>query len=243
VKKILIEILAGTVAIIALAACYLLIVVVKAKLDTPKIVADALGRCSGKLGVRDLSKWQLDALLKIEDPGFYSHNGVDLTTPGAGITTITQGLVKIYYYHPFKSGPINKLTQTLITLFAFNPYTSKEEQLRLFINDIYLGKIGERRIYGFGEAADAYFKKTISALTEDEFLSLVAMIIAPANFSIVERPAANKERTARIKKVVSGEYKPKSLMDLYYGPLDPESQENLPPVSYFPGIYSNKDGK
>lgn len=46
------------------------------------------------LDISDLSAWQLDALLKIEDPAFYRHKGVDLKTPGAGLTTITQSLVK-----------------------------------------------------------------------------------------------------------------------------------------------------
>ena len=66
------------------------------------------------------------------------------------------------------------------------------------------------------------------------------MIIAPNNFSILNRPAANIERTQRIKKVISGEYQPKQLIDVYYGKLDTETQKGLPPASYFPSIYKGK---
>jgi hypothetical protein len=38
--------------------------------------------------------------------------------------------------------------------------------------------------------------------------------------------------------VISGEYKPKGLMDLYYGELnEEEAKSGLAPASYFPEIY------
>ena len=42
----------------------------------------------------DLSQRQKEILIKVQDPGFYNHNGIDLSTPGAGLTTITQAIVK-----------------------------------------------------------------------------------------------------------------------------------------------------
>ena len=48
------------------------------------------------LQVSDLTPRQLDILLKVEDPNFFNHHGVDFTTPGAGITTITQGLANSF---------------------------------------------------------------------------------------------------------------------------------------------------
>ena len=57
---------------------------------------------------------------------------------------------------------------------------------------------------------------------------------------VLIRPAANSERTRRIKRVVSGEYQPKQLMDIYYGTLDRKTRRGLPPASYFPKIYNNK---
>ena len=52
-------------------------------------------------------KW----LLIVEDPTFETHEGIDLTTPGAGITTITQSLSKRLAFDDFQPG-IAKLRQT-----------------------------------------------------------------------------------------------------------------------------------
>ncbi|OGS21438.1 MAG: hypothetical protein A3J83_08485 [Elusimicrobia bacterium RIFOXYA2_FULL_40_6] len=218
---------------------YYLAVVIKARIDTPKIINKALNEKNITLEIKDLTKWQLDALLAVEDPNFYNHNGVDLKTPGAGLTTITQSLVKIYYFKKFKPG-LAKLKQTLIARFALNPLVSKGNQLKLFVNNIYLGNVNGKPVYGFDEAARVYYNKSFKKLSKDEYLSIIAMIIAPKNFNILTEPSANAERTKRIKNVISGEYKPKSLMDIYYGELEPETQKGLAPASYFKEIYRNK---
>ena len=189
-----------------------------------------------KIDAAGLTSWQLKALLAVEDPSFFTHKGVDLKTPGAGITTITQGLVKILYFKKFKPG-IAKFKQTIIARFVLDRMVCKKEQLTLFINLIYLGRSGDKPVYGFYNAAAVYYGKEVAALTEDEYLSIAAMIIAPANFSLTGRPDANRERTRRLKALVSGKYRPKGLMDLYYGPLDDTAAKGLAPASYFPGIY------
>lgn len=215
---------------------YFTSVVIKARSETPRIIRTALQAPNMTLEVDDLSRWQLRALLAIEDPNFYHHKGIDLKTPGAGITTITQGLVKMYYFKHFKPG-IAKLKQTLIARFALNSLVSKDDQLKLFINNIYLGNVNGKAMIGFANAAEVYYGKPVSRLSEEEYLSIVAMIIAPANFHIFNRPEANAERTKRLSKVVSGKYRPKALMDLYYGKLDRETQKGLPPASYYPSLY------
>ncbi len=210
---------------------------IKACLITPRMIGKALE--NSDLKVSDLSQWQLDALLAVEDPNFYDHNGVDLKTPGAGITTITQGLVKIFYFDEFKSG-FAKIKQTLIARYVMDRLVNKDDQLTLFLNYVYLGNIKGEPVIGFEQAAKVYFNKTVSKLSKDEYLSIVAMIIAPNNFHILNHREANAERTNRIKKLVSGEYKPKKLMDLYYGELDEETQKGLPPASYFPSLIKAK---
>ena len=77
-----------------------------------------------RLTLVDFPDGWLEDLLKIEDPNFYGHNGVDLSTPGAGITTITQGMVKYLYFENFKPG-VAKLRQSLIAVFAVNALISK----------------------------------------------------------------------------------------------------------------------
>lgn len=184
------------------------------------------------LQLYSLTERQLDILLKVEDPQFFEHDGIDFSTPGAGITTITQGLVKHIYFDKFKSG-ISKIKQTLIARYALDPLMPKEMQLTRFINTVYLGP----KVKGFEQAANYYFRKGFEQLTEDQYIVIVAMIIAPTTFSIEKYPERNKERVTRIKKVIRGEYKPKGLCDLYYGKLDQETQENLAPFSCFESYY------
>ena len=83
------------------AGVYYLVVVLKARRDMPEIVAAALGSELMVLEVEDLTPRQLEILLKVQDPRFFDHKGIDLRSPGAGWTTITQGLVKIHYFDPF----------------------------------------------------------------------------------------------------------------------------------------------
>jgi membrane peptidoglycan carboxypeptidase len=174
----------------------------------------------------------LEILLKVEDPRFFEHGGTDLSTPGAGITTITQALVKLFYFEKFSPG-IAKLKQTAIAAYALDPLMPKQEQLRLFINTAYLG----HNVRGFEQAAQTYFHKPFKQLSEEEYTAIIAMLIAPEVFSVQKFPARNAERVARIQRVVSGEYKPRGLFDVYYGRIDAEAQKDLPPLSYFKSYY------
>jgi membrane carboxypeptidase/penicillin-binding protein len=203
---------------------------------TPGLVARILSSPQAVLNTEDFSRKQFDELLAVEDPSFFEHHGIDFKTPGQGITTLTQGLAKQLYFNPFRPG-ISKLRLILLARFALDPLVSKDDQLRLFVNRVYLGNVAGKSVEGFEDAAQAYYRKSFKQLSDGEYLSLVAMVIAPDNFSVLKHPAANAERVRRIRLLLSGEYKPKGLMDLYYGPLDEETQKGLPAASYFPGLY------
>ena len=184
-----------------------------------------------------LSPWHKDALLRVEDPSFYQHHGVDLHTPGQGLTTITQALVKWIYFEHFRPGVLNKIRQTLIARYALDPSLSKSAQLELFINRVSLGSMDGTPVYGLARAAELYYGKPFALLGDTEYLSLIAMINSPEGFHLRRRPAANAERVRRIEKLLAGEYTPKALRDMYYGPLDGETQSYLAPASYQPSLY------
>lgn len=207
-----------------------------ARANTPRIVGTALR--SAEITVKDLSPWQLQALLAVEDPKFYDHRGIDLKTPGAGLTTITQSIAKKLYFKPFRPG-IRKLRLMALARWVVDPLVSKDDQLTLFLNLPWYGKKDGQDIVGLSAAARAYYGKTVGQLAEAEYLSLIAMIIAPLNFHVLEQPEANRERVARIQKMLSGEYQPKGLMDMFYGPLPEKSQKGLAPASYFPSLYKD----
>ncbi len=210
----------------------------KARRDTPGIVRAALAPGRIKLPLSALPRRRIDELLKVEDPAFLSHSGVDNVTPGAGLTTITQALAKIFYFREFKPG-FAKLKQTLVARYALHPLVSKQDQLTLFLNYAYLGHCGGAEVRGFADAARCYYRKDVARLGEDEYLSLVAMLIAPDAFSPVLNPRANRERVGRIKELAAGRYKPAHHMDVYYGPVDPATRTALAPASYLEGIYRN----
>ncbi len=168
-----------------------------------------------KMTANDLSPSQRAVLLKIEDPDFYGHRGVDFHTPGAGWTTITQGLAKGFYFEKFQSGPM-KIKQTLCARFALDPLVDKETQLTLFINLMYFGN----GVYGLTDAAAYYFHKPVAELTEDEYIALIGCLISPNRLNVKSHPRENAQRVQRIKKVLSGVYTPKGLFDITYEDAD-----------------------
>lgn len=185
-----------------------------AREQTPLLIAQAFQQHQPDIGLTQLSAQRLQMLLAIEDPQFYKHHGVDLTTRGAGMTTLTQGLVKILYYpEGFKQG-IAKIRQTLIAQYALDAYTSKDQQLLLFLNLAYFGHAEGQAIRGFSQAAHYYFHKEFSALSDEEFLSLVAMLIGPNHFK--PNTAAHTEHMQRIHAYLSGKQQPASVLDVEY---------------------------
>jgi len=191
------------------------VTIVHARSITPGMIDSILKSEVIRLRLMDFPDGWLDKLLTVEDPSFYRHNGIDLSTPGAGITTITQGMVKYLYFKKFKPG-IAKLRQSVIAVFALNALVPKETQLLIFVNTAYLGHYNKMPVRGFAQAAEIYFQKPFQQLSADEYLSLVAMIIAPNTFHVKKYPEMNATRVRRIKNLLNGEYKPKGLMDLYY---------------------------
>lgn len=157
---------------------------------------------------------RLAILLRVEDPRFFEHHGVDLRTPGSGFTTITQGLVKSLYFDSFKPGPA-KVTQTLYAI-GLDCRIDKKTQLALFLNTAYLGSDEGREVRGFPDASRAYFGKEPLALSDEEYLELVAIIIGPNQFHPVRAAARNRDRVERIERLLAGKCAPRGFRDVYY---------------------------
>lgn len=184
------------------------------------------------LALADLSPWQQEALLKVEDPSFYQHHGVDYHTPGEGISTITQTLAQLLFFQNFSAG-IDKLRQSLLARYALDPLVSKQEQLLLYINMVPMGQGGQ----GLASAAQVFFSKPFKELSQDEYLALVGAIVDPASFDPRHYPERCQQRVERIKLLMAGKYQPKGVFDVFYGKLDVETRKHLPPYSYFASYY------
>jgi membrane peptidoglycan carboxypeptidase len=164
------------------------------------------------VSARDLPAGFVDILLAVEDPAFRAHSGVDLSTPGAGLTTITQALCKGLFFERFRPG-LAKLPQTLFAL-ALDARVSKEDQLDLFVNTVYMGRHEGRSIEGLPAAALAYHGKSLDALSRDEFIVLVAMIMGPDRLNVASRPEVNAHRADRIRKLLAGQCRPSGPRDV-----------------------------
>jgi monofunctional glycosyltransferase len=89
-------------------------------------------------GPDDLTQCRLVQLIRVEDPNFWHHNGVDVETKGAGLTTITQSLSKRLAFEHFKPG-IGKIRQTTYA-WGLESRLSKKEILTLFLDTAELGQ-------------------------------------------------------------------------------------------------------
>jgi membrane peptidoglycan carboxypeptidase len=193
--------------IIVIVTVHYTVEIFRARQATLSILKAAKQSADIVLSLKDLSQRQVQILLAVEDPDFFNHPGWDFSTPGSGMTTITQGLVKIFYFEQFKQG-LPKIRQSLIARFAFDPLVSKEDQLLLFINKARFGKVAGVSVSGFAEASRVYFGKEFSKLSEDEYIKLVAMIAIPNKFNIKYQQEANNERAQRIKRLICGQCVP-----------------------------------
>lgn len=180
---------------------------------TPQILAIWLAKPQA-LPLSALSAEQKDILLQVEDPAFYTHKGIDLSSPGQGMTTITQGLVKFLYFDGFQPG-FAKIEQSLIARFVLDQSLSKDQQLALFINHAYFGSINGREVRGLAGAAEIYSGKPFDQLTRDDYIGLIAMLIGP-NEVRPDNKRIFDERVSRIKALLDGKCQPQGVFDPTY---------------------------
>lgn len=82
---------------------------------------------------------------------------------------------------------------------------------------MYFGKVNNKPLIGIAEASEAFYQNPVTNLTEDQYISLVAMIIMPSTFHILDHPEWNRDRVDRIKALIEGKYVPDGLMDSSMG--------------------------
>ncbi len=162
------------------------------------------------------------AVLAIEDQGFYSHPGINpvpddraLSSPTSsattrtcvGYSTITQQLARMF----FLADEFNAELQTrrarrhrarkvreMIMSLVLERRASKDEILELYLNDVYLGQRGSFAIHGVAEASRLFFGKDVANLSLSEAALIAGVIQSPASRS----PFANPKRAIERRNVV-----------------------------------------
>lgn len=136
----------------------------------------------------------VDAVLAAEDRRFFSHPGVNLfrifeaaiadiraDARVQGGSTITMQLARNFFLTPRRTFK-RKLKEICLALLL-ERRLSKQEIFTLYANKVYMGQRGSFSIYGFGEAANAYFNKNVKDLTLPEAALLAGMIRGPNMYS------------------------------------------------------------
>jgi membrane carboxypeptidase/penicillin-binding protein len=147
------------------------------------------------------------AFVAAEDKRFYEHKGVDerglirafisnLAEPGRpqGGSTITQQVAKNLLVGDDVS--YERKIREMIVAVRLDRALTKDEILEVYLNSIYLG----RGAWGIDMAADAYFKKPVSALSIPEAALLASLAKGPAYFNPDRFPVRVRERQAYVLK-------------------------------------------
>jgi monofunctional glycosyltransferase len=150
-------------------------------------------------------------IVRVQDPAFNTHSGIEWPNP-LTTTTITQSLVKRLFFADFRPG-FQKIEQTLIAWLVVNPQVSKTRQLEAFVDTAYLGEQNGRAIIGFRSGAVSWFKKPLAALSQDEFLVLLAMLPAPNK--LLPGSAPSIDRVARIQQLMAGKCSHQSISAIW----------------------------
>ncbi len=153
----------------------------------------------------ELTEMMKSAVLSIEDVNFYRHSAIDVfglmravfknVVKGKvkqGGSTITQQLARNMYLTHERT--FTRKIKEMILAYKIEFVFSKDEILRMYINQIYLGN----GAYGIGAAAQMYFNKTVKELTVSECAMLAGMARSGNFYS----PYVYPERTLERRNVV-----------------------------------------
>ncbi|MFN2567131.1 MAG: transglycosylase domain-containing protein [Gemmatimonadaceae bacterium] len=216
--------------LIALFLVYLATAGLWAYIVTPRVVM--MASTPRVLDLRSLPDDAVDVLLPVEDPTFRKHHGIDPFARGQGRVTISRALVRMLYLErydlPGVAGGFQRAFRLVnsiagpadlgpdVMAVVVNKRLGKTLQLKLYLQHVYMGRHRDRQIYGFPDAARAYFGKEARQLSRREVVTLVAMIVGPNRFHPVLQSAALGERVRRIERLLRGACTPGGVRDVHY---------------------------
>ncbi len=169
----------------------------------PQLITPLFGRNRAKRRVvryAELPKVLVQAVVAAEDHTFFTNPGInfyrilgaavaDLRAgrKAQGASTITMQVARNIVLENTERTWRRKFEEAFVSLMLVHRL-SKEQIFDLYANDVYLGQRGSFSIYGFGEAANAYFNKDVSRLTLPEAVLLAGLIRGPNLYSPYSHP-------------------------------------------------------
>lgn len=168
-------------------------------------LTESIRSTDGFTEYEELPEIYVEAVISVEDKRFWNHNGVDYLAIGRAVwndlrtlsfaeggSTITQQLMKNEYFTQEK-----KLERKVAEVFAawdLERECSKKEIFELYVNTIYFGS-GH---YGIHDAAEGYYGKVPSELTDYEAVMLAGLPNAPSAYSPDTNPELAKQRMRQV---------------------------------------------
>lgn len=159
----------------------------------------------------ELPSIYIDAVISAEDRRFESHFGIDLVAISRaawtnikthsfkeGGSTITQQIAKNLLFTQEKR--FDRKFAEVFAAFALEKEYSKEELFELYVNTIYFGS----GYYGIYDAAQGYFGKLPSELTDYEAVMLAGIPNAPSIYSLDNHiDLAKKRLSVVLERMIS----------------------------------------
>ncbi len=146
------------------------------------------------------------AVMAMEDARFYEHPGIDAMGvaralwvnvitrgPAQGGSSLTQQLAKNLFLTPERTAS-RKIQEALLAL-ALERSLSKDEILRLYLNEVYFGEAGGSSLGGVDAAARAFFGVPVEKVDLGQAATLGGIISSPNPYSPVRHP--DKARVRR----------------------------------------------
>ena len=176
----------------------------------PTALYGMLTRQAGFLPLSRIPKRQIELLVAVEDPTFYTHHGFALegirkaaeenSRAGRivrGGSTITQQLVKNLYFR-FTRSYLRKMSELLIAL-ALERRLGKARILEMYVNIIYFGN----GIYGINDASRFYFEKAVTDLSLNQMFMLACIPAVPTRGNPIQHPEVfERVRNGRLERLI-----------------------------------------
>lgn len=166
---------------------------------------ESIRNMEGFTEYEELPKIYVDAVISVEDKRFWSHSGIDVLAIGRamwndlqtmsfaeGGSTITQQIAKNEYFTQEKKLE-RKFAEIFLALELEADY-SKQEIFELYVNTIYFGS----GYYGIHDAAQGYYGKEPSELSDYEAVMLAGLPNAPSAYSPDSSPELAKQRMKQV---------------------------------------------
>jgi len=163
--------------------------------------------------IENLPPLLVQGLQTVEDRNFQNHIGIDplgvmraiyvnIREAGfeQGASTLTQQLVRSLFLSNTKT--ITRKVKEALYALIIEARFDKKTILEAYLNQVYLGQVGDQSIHGIAAGADFWFGRDVSQLQEHEIALLIGLVQGPPYWN----PRKYPERALHRRAVVLNEF-------------------------------------